>query len=442
MKSINKLFSIMLLIIGIGVHATAQQRDSLKNERISIHAQATIIEQYKPAFHVPYSGLNSLSPTTERATSVTSTLYFGVRLWEGAGFFIDPELAGGTGLSQVVGVADATNGETPRIANPAPAISIARLFYRQVIALSKQQTYQASDQNQLGGTLPVSYMAFTVGQISMGDYFDDNKYSHDPRTQFMTWTLMDGGAWDYAANTRGYAPSFVVEYITPHNEWRYAFSLLPKTANGLEMNWDIGKSAAQTVEYTHRYVVNRHEGAIRLLGFFNRAPMGNYMESIDMDPTAPNIESSRKNGRTKYGFVINAEQALTNDLGCFFRGSWNDGKNETWAFTEVDHSISAGLSLDGASWHRNGDHIGLAYVTSGLSKPHRTYLADGGYGFMLGDGKLNYGWEHLTELYYSAQLIKERLFLTGAYQLLINPGYNRDRKGPVNVFSFRLHLAI
>jgi high affinity Mn2+ porin len=189
-------------------------------------------------------------------------------------------------------------------------------------------------------------------------------------------------------------------------------------------------------------MIHGRDGAIRVLGFLNKADMGNYLQSIALNPTAPNIESTRKNGRTKYGFVINMEQALTNNLGCFFRGSWNDGKNETWAFTEVDHSLSAGLSLTGASWHRNGDNIGLAYVTSGLSKAHREYLSDGGYGFMLGDGKLNYGWEQLTELYYSAELVRQRLFLTGAYQLLINPGYNRDRKGPVNVFSVRLHLVI
>jgi len=437
-----KVIRIAFLFFVLNSYAYALQTDSLKNEQISIHAQATVIEQYKPAFHVPYTGKNSLISTSERQTSVTTTLYVGLRLWEGAGLFIDPELAGGSGLSQVVGVADATNGETPRIANPAPTISIARLFYRQIIGLSSQQKYQSSDQNQLNGFFPINYMAFTIGQISLGDYFDDNKYSHDPRTQFMTWTLMDGGAWDYAANTRGYAPSVVLEYVTPQNEFRYALSLMPKVANGLEMNWNVGISNAQTFEYTHRYMIHGRDGAIRVLGFLNKADMGNYLQSIALNPTAPNIESTRKNGRTKYGFVINMEQALTNNLGCFFRGSWNDGKNETWAFTEVDHSLSAGLSLTGASWHRNGDNIGLAYVTSGLSKAHREYLSDGGYGFMLGDGKLNYGWEHLTELYYSAELVRQRLFLTGAYQLLINPGYNRDRKGPVNVFSVRLHLAI
>ena len=433
---------ITLFVACISISVYAQQTDSLKYERISIHSQTTVIDQYKPAFRVPYSGQNSLLPQAENKTSITSTLYLGLRLWQGGSVYINPELAGGSGLSQVLGIADATNGETPRIADPAPGISIARLFYHQVFALSSETTYQPSDFNQLSGRLPNNYLALTIGTISVGDYFDDNKYSHDPRTQFMTWSLMDAGAWDYPADTRGYTPSIVIEYVTPKNELRFGFSLMPKVANGNNMNWDIAEARAQTLEFTHRYKINGLDGAFRILGFFNTANMGNYLQSITLNPTAPNIESTRKYGNTKYGFAINAEQALTNDLGCFLRGSWNDGNNETWAFTEIDHSISIGLSLTGASWKRESDNIGLAYVTSGISKAHREYLADGGYGFMLGDGKLNYGWEHLTELYYSAELVKNNIYLTGAYQFLLNPGYNRDRKGPVNIFSVRLHVRI
>jgi high affinity Mn2+ porin len=441
MNTISKM-AVTLFVVCIGVSAYAQQTDSLKNERFSIHAQTTIIDQKKLAFRVPYSGQNSLLPQAESQTSITSTLYLGLRLWQGGSVYINPELAGGSGLSQVLGIADETNGETPRIANPAPSISIARLFYQQFFALSKEKTSLLSDFNQLGGYIPTKYISLIIGEISIGDYFDDNKYSHDPRTQFMTWSLMDAGAWDYPADTHGYTPSIVIEYITPKNELRYGFSLMPKIANGMDMNWNIAKASAQTLEYTHRYKINGLDGAIKILGFFNTANMGNYLQSIALNPTAPNIESTRKNGNTKYGFAINAEQALTNNLGCFLRGSWNDGNNETWAFTEIDHSFSAGLSLTGASWKRNGDNIGLAYVTSGISKAHREYLADGGYGFMLGDGKLNYGWEHLTELYYSAELVKNNIYLTGAYQFLLNPGYNRDRKGPVNIFSVRLHVRI
>lgn len=381
-------------------------------------------------------------PQQESQTSVTSTLFLGTRLWKGASVFINPELAGGSGLSQALGVAAATNGETFRIGDPAPKIYLARLFYRQVFALSQATVAQPSDFNQLEEQLPVRYFAFTAGKISIADYFDDNTFSHDPRMQFMSWALMSNGAWDYPANTRGYTPSLVLEYVTPEQELRYGMSLVPVTANGNNMNWNLSKASSHTLEYTHRHTIKGKEGAIRVLGFFTTANMGNYPQSIALHPQNPVIQDTRQYGRTKYGFAINAEQYITSDLGGFIRGSWNDGNNETWVFTEIDRSLSIGVSLKGQRWKRADDNAGIAYVTSGISAPHRAYLQAGGKGFMLGDGHLNYGWEHLAELYYSAALVKHHIFLTGAYQLLVNPGYNKDRQGPVHVLSVRLHARI
>ncbi|UAY51788.1 carbohydrate porin [Ferruginibacter albus] len=420
----------------------AQIGDSVKEERFSIHAQTTIINQYKPPFSAAYTGKNSLLTGEESKTSITSTFFAGMRLWKGASIFINPEIAGGSGLSEALGVADATNGETFRVGDPAPKIYLARLFFKQIFSLSNKQIFQQDDLNQLATTIPDKYLAVTIGKIGMADYFDNNKYSHDPRTQFMSWSLMSNGGWDYPANTRGYTPSVVLEYISPKNEVRYAISLVPVVANGNEMNWSIGKASSQTIEYTHRYKLYSKEGAIRLLGFYTSANMGNYNQSIALDPINPSIEDSRKYGNTKYGFGINAEQEITKDLGCFFRASWNDGNNETWMFTEIDHSISAGLSTTGEKWKRENDNAGIGYVASGISKPHQDYLKAGGNGFMLGDGNLTYGWEHLVEFYYSAELVKNQIYLTGAYQLLINPGYNADRQGPVNILSIRLHARI
>lgn len=418
------------------------QTDTLKTDRFSIHAQTTVIDQFKPSFSSKYSGDNSLSTKKESETSITTTLFAGVRPWKGASLFINPEIAGGSGLSGSLGVAAATNGETFRIGNPAPQIYLARLFYRQVFSLTKENNYQTSDFNQLAQYIPTKYLALTIGKIGVADYFDDNQFSHDPRTQFMSWALMDNGAWDYPANTRGYSPSIVLEYISARHEIRYGMSLVPLTSNGPEMNWDISKANSHTLEYTHRHKIHNKDGAIRLLVFYTTANMGNYRQSIALSPTNPVIENSRKYGRSKFGFGVNAEQFITRDLGCFFRASWNDGRNETWEFTEIDHGLSGGFSITGRQWKRANDNIGLAYVMSGVSKPHEDYLKDGGKGFMLGDGNLNYSLEHLTELYYSANLYNGHIFLTGAYQLLINPGYNKDRKGPVNVFSVRLHARI
>jgi high affinity Mn2+ porin len=426
----------------VSVGTYGQRADSLKNERFSIHAQATVINQFKPSFQAKYTGDNSLNTSKESQTSLTSTLYVGARLWTGAQVFINPEIAGGSGLSQALGIADATNGETFRIGNPAPKIYVARLFFQQLFALSHEKIYHESDQNQLGGYVPTKYLSLTIGKIGAADYFDRNSYSHDPRSQFMSWGLMDNGAWDYPANTRGYTPSIIMEYICPKSELRYGMSLLPLMANGNTMNRNISKSRSQTLEYTHKHQVHDLNGAVRVLVFRNVTNMGNYQQSIALSPQNPDIKSTRQFGNGKYGFGISAEQQLLHDLGWFFRASWNDGKNETWVFTEIDHSISTGLSLTCNYWHRAQDNVGLAFVSSGISRPHRDYLGAGGKGFILGDGALNYRNENLTEIYYLAELVKKHIYLTGAYQLITNPGYNKDRHGPVNVFSFRLHETI
>jgi high affinity Mn2+ porin len=290
--------------------------------------------------------------------------------------------------------------------------------------------------------VPATYFSITLGKVSVADYFDDNKFSHDPRTQFMSWALMDNGAWDYPANTRGYTPSLILEYVTPRNEVRYGMSMVPLTADGNDINHDLSKAGSHTIEYTRRYTIAGKQGAVRALAFITRANMGVYLQAVELQPDTPDIQQTRQYGNRKFGFGINAEQDLTADLGCFLRASWNDGKTETWTFTEIDRTLSAGLSMTGSKWKREDDTWGLAYVISGISDPHREYLKAGGKGFMLGDGNLNYSWEQLSEIYYSAALLKQQICMTVAYQLLINPGYNLDRHGPVNVFSVRLHVNI
>lgn len=431
----------IIVLIGLSAFSFAAENDSVKKEQFTIHAQTTIINQFKPSFHAPYTGDNSLVPQQENKTSVTATFFLGSRLWKGASIYINPEMAGGSGLSGALGIGAATNGETFRIGNPAPAIYLARLFFTQYLSLSNHYTEQTSDFNQLSGKVPERYIAFTIGKICAADYFDNNQYSHDPRTQFMSWALMDNGAWDYPANVRGYTPSIILEYVSPQFELRFGASLVPKVANGNAMNWNIEKAAAYNMEYTHYYQLGTRKGAIRLLGFYNTANMGNYQQAIEANPTHSDIVSTRQYGRNKYGFGLNVEQGITDYLGVFFRASWNDGKNETWMFTEIDRSVSAGLSANAGFLKRPQDNLGLAFVMSGLSKEHREYLKDGGKGFILGDGRLNYTVEKLMEFYYSAQLVKS-LFISGVYQLVADPGYNKDRKGPVSVFSVRFHINV
>lgn len=440
----KSLFALLPLLPFL---SAAQSADTIRDERFSIHGQTTVVTQRKLAFSVPYSGGNSLQPEAETRTSLTTTLFLGARLWQGASVYLNPELAGGSGLSQVLGIAAATNGETFRVGNPEPQIYLARLFFRQVFALEKGWRQKPSgtfhnvgDFNQLDEWVPTKYFAVTAGKISIADYFDDNSYSHDPRTQFLSWALMSNGAWDYPANTRGYTPSLVLEYVTPRNEIRYGFSLQPKEANGPDVSWKVRDYGAHTLEGTHRYQYRNRPGAVRLLAFYNYGPMGNYNSALAANPTAPDITAVQGKTRSKRGLALNWEQALPNDFGVFARAAWNDGRNETWAFTEIDRSLSAGVVRDGDTWKRPNDRLGLAYCISGLSDAHSDYLSAGGKGFMLGDGKLRYAPEHLAELYYNAEIVPNRFYFTGTAQMIVNPGYNADRNGPVGVFSARAHV--
>ncbi len=433
----QKLHFLLLLA---SLNFFAQEKDTILIRRFSFHGQTTVINQTKSGFSVPYTGNKSLLPNNESQTSLTATCYLGARLWNGASVYLNPEIAGGSGLSAATGIAAATNGETFRIGDPAPKLYLARLFVKQRFKLSDATYYQWDEANKVAEMIPVKYISVTVGKISIADFFDFNTYSHDPRTHFMSWALMSNGAWDYPANTRGYTPSVVLEYISTKNEWRYGISLVPLWANGNEMNWDVKNANANTLEYTRKYSFKKHPGAIRILAFYNTTNMGNYQQSLQTIGI-PNIESTRRYGRSKYGFGINAEQEFLEDLGVFARASWNDGKNETWAFTEIDHSFSFGACLKGNRWKRKGDSFNVAYVASGISNEHQAYLKAGGQGFILGDGNLNYAMEQLVETFYSMEMVKKSMVLSGAYQFVINPGYNADRQGPIHVFSLRMHYT-
>lgn len=412
-----------------------------QDKNFTIHGQTTVITQFKMPFSAKYSGSNSLSTQREQQTSLTATLYAGARLWKGASVYFNPEIAGGSGLSSALGIADATNGETFRIGNPEPRAYVARMYFQQVFNLGDARELQEDGVNQLQGSVSKRFIRLTLGKVSLSDFFDANIYSHDARTQFMSWGLMANGAWDYPANTRGYTPSAVVELVNGYHELRGAVSLMPKTANGNSMNYHVGSSNSLTLEYTHHHWLVGRNGKIRVLGFYTTTGMGKYAESIRQSPEAPDITTTRMAGRTKYGFAINAEQSVNEDIGVFARASWNDGKNETWAFTEIDNSFSFGMVSKGTKWGRPDDTFGIAAVFSGISKDHQNYLKRGGKGFMLGDGNLNYSRERLFESYYS-WAFSEQFSLSGTYQLVDDPGYNKDRRGPVNIFSVRIHASI
>ena len=423
------------------VNATAQN-DTIRQHKWSFHYQATVIPQAHTPFTAKYSGDKSLLTKESPKVSLTTTLYVSRRLWKQASLVFNPELSGGSGLSKAQGIAGFPNGETFRIGSSTPKLYLARLYLEQRFALSEQLEQEADDVNQVQKATSVRYLSVRAGKFSLSDFFDGNRYSHDPRTQFMNWSLMSAGAWDYPANTRGYTVGAVVEYHAPLFSVRGSVTQVPKVANGPDLDGQIGKAFGSVAEVEKKFPLSKGSNlVVRLAGFYNQAHMGSYRASVNTFPaTIPDVTLTRMYGRTKSGFYLNSEYNRSHG-GFFLRASANDGKNETWAFTEIDRSFSLGASFDGSAWKRDHDLWGIALVNNGISGAHRLYLASGGYGFIIGDGRLNYSPESILELFYSFALARTHVSVSPDYQFVLHPAYNKDR-GPVNVFGIRFHLDL
>lgn len=406
-------------------------------EEWSLHFQATVVIQGHGSFTSPYAGPNSLSGSPENATTDTATIFLGRRLWNGAALYADPEVAGGTGLSKTLGLGGETNGEAIRAASPSPKGYIARLYIEQSVDLGEDYEPVAAEANQLGGRQCRERLTVTLGKLSALDAFDDNTYSHDARGQFGNWSLQSNGAWDYPADARGYNYGGTIELFWKEWAFRYGLFAMPELANGFTYDHTLSHAHGQALEAEYDYSFFERPGKIRLMGYQNNGRMGDYREALRLAPASPDITQTREY-RIKFGFTLNAEQKITDDLGAFLRAGWNDGRTETFAFTEIDRTAEAGAALAGTAWSRPDDTVAVAFVANGLSSYHRDYLAAGGLGFILGDGRLSYGWETILELYYRVRVAKS-LFVTFDYQFIENPGYNRDR-GPVSILGLRVHV--
>jgi high affinity Mn2+ porin len=413
--------------------------DTVPNSFPNLHMQVTSVGHEHASFSSPYSGTNSLDPGYENKTSLTWTLFAGFKLWRDAALYVDPELSGGSGLSRTTGVAGFPNGEIYRVDDPSPKWNLARLYLKQTFGLGGAHEEIKDGQNQIATSVDVNRLTVVAGRFALNDFFDNNRFSHDPRTQFLNWVFMDHGAWDYAADTRGYSWGLYFELNHPDWAIRFASVLVPKYANQLEMDNRPLVARGDNLEFERRYALMNQPGVTRLLLFENHANMGNYRQTIDNPQYNMQVIETRAMS-VKYGAGVNIEQNLNTDLGAFLRASWNDGHSETWAFTEIDRAFSVGLILSGGRWHRPLDNAGLALAINGLSDDHRDYLASGGYGFIVGDGKLNYATEKIVEIYYLFKVLGG-LDFTGDYQYVMDPAYNSDR-GPVSICSFRLHYEM
>jgi hypothetical protein len=431
----------LVLAGALALGASAALAQEVEEEAYGAKFQATYVWQRKYPFGAAYTGTNSLSPDKEKSYSFTATAALGARTWKGGEAYVDPEVAQGVPLSRLTGLGGFSNGEIARTSGPTPNFYVARAFLRQTWGLGGEREKVESDANQLAESAERRRLVLTAGKLSVQDLFDDNAYSKDPRTQFLNWSLMTYGAWDFAADARGYSWGLALEYF--HDDWvlRAGRFLMPKQSNGLALNPRIFYSFGDQIEFEHAHAIAGLPGKLRLLAFRNQADMGGFRDSIAdaaAAGTTPDLATSRRK-RDKYGFGVNLEQSLSRDVGVFARASWNNGEAETFAFTEIDRSLSAGFLVKGASWGRAADSVGVALVRNGISGPHGDYLAAGGLGFFLGDGQLRYRSEDIFEIFYSLGIVKD-VWISADFQRIFDPAYNADR-GPVSVASARFHYG-
>ena len=433
-----------LLTLFFAAAARPQTPDSavpaVSPERWNLLWQATSIGQYHGTFRSPYEDAFSLQDYPERDVSLTTTLFFGLRLSPNTQLYFDPEIAGGRGFSGVNGLANSSNGELPRVASAEPKPYLARLYVSHDFGFGSAKESFEGEENQLAGQRPANRYTITAGRFTLTDFFDNNAYSHDPRTQFIGWAVMYNGAWDYPADVRGYTWGWVHEFHTRSWSFRYASAAMPRVANGLRFDRRILEDRGDVVEEERRYELRKQPGVLRVLEYANHADAGSYSAAIQLakkDGGVPDITATRHPGTLKYGFGINMEQEISKDFGVFARLGWNDGKTESFAFTAIDRLATGGVSITGRRWHRPNDTLASELTVSGLSAVHAEYLAMGGHDFLIGDGHLNYGPEYVSESYYSARLCSG-FFATFDLQHVANPAYNQDR-GPLWIPSIRLH---
>jgi len=412
-----------------------------------LSAQGNFIFQWHPRFHADYSGPNSFERASEQAASEVTTLYTGLELSPTLEAVADIESAGGSGLSQTLGLAGFSNLDAVRNPGLSATPYLARLWYRKVIPLSDDTVRVERDPISILTTLPVRRLDIHVGKFDMVDFFDLNSVANDSHTQFMNWTVVNSGAYDYAADTRGYTWGGVIDYEDRSWGVRFAEALISKRANGLNLQKNLQDAHSENYELEFRPgLIKDRVTVVRLLAFTNFANMGDYHQAVDLfaqgKTPVPEITVHPRRTDLKYGFGVNAEQEFTGYLRGFVRAGWSEGEHESFNYTEVNDTVAFGGDLRGILWNRPQDKLGVAFVGNGLSQRHRQYLAEGGLGFLLGDGALSYGPEKIMECYYNFPIpVHAGFFGAVDLQYIDNPGYNRAR-GPVVVPGIRLHVEL
>jgi high affinity Mn2+ porin len=423
-----------------GVPSTSEQPEAVTPETWAIHGQATFTPMFQPAFRSSTQGPLSLSSAANGRETVDATLYLGFRPWQGAEIWINPEMDQGFGLANTTGVAGFVSGEAYKVGEVDPYYQMPRAFFRQTINLGGQTERLDPDLNQLGGTETANRLVLTVGKFSVVDIFDNNKYAHDPRNDFLNWSIIDMGAFDYAANAWGYTYGAAAEWYQDWWTIRVGLFDLSIVPNSEHLDDRFLSQAQFVAELEERHQLWNQPGKLKVLYWLTRGYLGTYTDALALAAATGQTPSTRavSSYRSKAGIGLNLEQQITTDLGLFLRASISQGDVEGDDFTDISQSISGGLSLAGSRWGRPDDTVGLGFAVNQISHAAKQYFAAGGLGILVGDGQLpSAGPEQIIETYYSLAVLKYT-HLTADYQLVNNPAYNRDR-GPVSVFGLRLH---
>ena len=410
------------------------------SEDWAIHGQLTNITQKHATFTAPYSGQQSLSPNGRTEETTDATLFVGRRLWSGAELWINPEIDQGHGFNDTLGAAGFPNGGAYKVGANLPYLRVPRLFIHQTISLGGEMSNIDSAANQLTNSVSANNIAITLGKFAVTDIFDSNSYAHDPRVDFLNWSIIDAGSYDYAADPWGFTWGGAVEWTQHWWTFRAGFFQLSPVPNGKITRIHFGENSTN-IEFEARHIWAGHPGKIKLLAWINEANMASYQDAVALGQqsnSTPDVSLVRKYS-SRPGVVLNMEQELSSSVGAFLRLSANRGKKETYEFSDINQSLSTGLSIKGDAWGRHDDTVGVAVAENRISSQAQAYFAAGGLGLLIGDGQLNYAPERIAEIYYSWQVIPSAT-LTFDYQHMTNPAYNQDR-GPVSIYGVRVHAS-
>lgn len=412
-----------------------------EGEDWAIHAQSTFVAQYHPGFRSAFRGPNSLDPHEQARETFDLTLYSGIRLWRGAELWVNPEVDQGFGLSNTLGVAGFPSGEAYKVGAAYPYSRIHRVFLRQTINLGGEESKIEAGLNQLAGSQTNNRIVLTVGKFSVVDVFDTNRYAHDPRHDFLNWSIIDAGSFDYAADAWGYTYGAAAEWYQDWWAIRTGLFNLSKIPNSKALDTQVFDQYQFDQEFEERHELLGQPGKFKALGFLSHGRMGSYKEAtqLALQTGMPADIAGVRKGHNKFGFSLNLEQQITENFGVFGRAGWSQGRFEAFEFTDINKTVSLGLSLTGKQWDRPTDTVGLAFAVNDASAAAKRFFAAGGLGILVGDGRLiRSGPENIVETYYNFAVFKGAE-LTLDYQFVNNPAYNRDR-GPVSIFALRGHV--